>query len=285
MRPRSDHPPFGQLTPWRKRPPRRKRRPTAGRGVRAHQRFAATAVAIDHFGQFHHEVRVDRHPMRATEAANPPKKGHVGKHRSTAVCAVDDGRSVADRAAGAAHRAGRPLVDHPGPGLRLRPLRAGNGHPDAAHPEQRDPPNIAALLTVEFGLRLTQSIGTFAGLDYLGLGARPPGADRGLMIQESQRPGQRTVERASADHRDRRPGHRRQPRHRRHRAGCGRRRARSRRMRPITGPRDATRVPQLAGRDRCRAGRVRHRLRLGRSQVTSDATNEMSTTTTRRTAG
>jgi hypothetical protein len=56
-------------------------------------------------------------------------------------------------------------------------------------------------------------------------------------------------------------------------------------MRPITGPRDATRVPQLAGRDRCRAGRVRHRLRLGRSQVTSDATNEMSTTTTRRTAG
>jgi ABC-type dipeptide/oligopeptide/nickel transport system permease subunit len=31
-------------------------------------------VAIDHFGQFHHEVRFDRHPMRATEAANPPKK-------------------------------------------------------------------------------------------------------------------------------------------------------------------------------------------------------------------
>jgi peptide/nickel transport system permease protein len=49
------------------------------------------------------------------------------------------------------------------------------------------------LLTVEFGLRLTQSIGTFAGLDYLGLSARPAGADRGLMIQESQRPGQRTV--------------------------------------------------------------------------------------------
>jgi hypothetical protein len=121
------------------------------------------------------------------------KKGHVGKHRSTAVCAVDDGRFVADRAAGAAHRAGGPLVDHAGPGLRLRPLCAGNGHPDAAHPEQRDPPNIAALLTVEFGLRLTQSIGTFAGLDYLGLSTRPAGADRGLMIQESQRPGQRTV--------------------------------------------------------------------------------------------
>jgi peptide/nickel transport system permease protein len=47
-------------------------------------------------------------------------------------------------------------------------------------------PNIAAPLTVEFGLRLTQSIGVIAGLDYLGLGARPPAADWGLMIQENQ---------------------------------------------------------------------------------------------------
>jgi peptide/nickel transport system permease protein len=47
-------------------------------------------------------------------------------------------------------------------------------------------PNIAAPLTVEFGLRLTQSIGTIAGLDYLGLGTGPPAADWGLMIQENQ---------------------------------------------------------------------------------------------------
>jgi peptide/nickel transport system permease protein len=47
-------------------------------------------------------------------------------------------------------------------------------------------PNIAAPLTVEFGLRLTQSIGTIAGLDYLGLGISPPAADWGLMVQENQ---------------------------------------------------------------------------------------------------
>jgi peptide/nickel transport system permease protein len=47
-------------------------------------------------------------------------------------------------------------------------------------------PNIAAPLTVEFGLRLTQSIGTIAGLDYLGLGSGPPTPDWGLMIQENQ---------------------------------------------------------------------------------------------------
>ena len=47
-------------------------------------------------------------------------------------------------------------------------------------------PNIAAPLTVEFGLRLTQSIGTIAGLDYLGLGVSPPAADWGLMVQENQ---------------------------------------------------------------------------------------------------
>ena len=47
-------------------------------------------------------------------------------------------------------------------------------------------PNMAAPLTVEFGLRLTQSIGTIAGLDYLGLGVSPPAADWGLMVQENQ---------------------------------------------------------------------------------------------------
>jgi peptide/nickel transport system permease protein len=47
-------------------------------------------------------------------------------------------------------------------------------------------PNIAGPLTVEFGLRLTQSIGTIAGLDYLGLGAQPPTPDWGLMVQENQ---------------------------------------------------------------------------------------------------
>jgi peptide/nickel transport system permease protein len=47
-------------------------------------------------------------------------------------------------------------------------------------------PNIAGPLTVEFGLRLTQSIGTIAGLDYLGLGTSPPAADWGLMVQENQ---------------------------------------------------------------------------------------------------
>jgi peptide/nickel transport system permease protein len=47
-------------------------------------------------------------------------------------------------------------------------------------------PNIAGPLTVEFGVRLTQSIGTIAGLDYLGLGTQPPTADWGLMVQENQ---------------------------------------------------------------------------------------------------
>lgn len=47
-------------------------------------------------------------------------------------------------------------------------------------------PNIAAVLTVEFGIRFTNSIGMIAGLDYLGLGVRPPTPDWGLMIQENQ---------------------------------------------------------------------------------------------------
>jgi peptide/nickel transport system permease protein len=47
-------------------------------------------------------------------------------------------------------------------------------------------PNVIAPLTVEFGLRLTFSIGLIASLDYLGLGVQPPRADWGLMIQENQ---------------------------------------------------------------------------------------------------
>jgi peptide/nickel transport system permease protein len=47
-------------------------------------------------------------------------------------------------------------------------------------------PNITGPLTVEFGIRLTQSIGTIAGLDYLGLGVSPPTPDWGLMVQENQ---------------------------------------------------------------------------------------------------
>jgi peptide/nickel transport system permease protein len=47
-------------------------------------------------------------------------------------------------------------------------------------------PNISASLTVEFGLRLTQSVGLIAGLAYLGLGVSPPTPDWGLMIQENQ---------------------------------------------------------------------------------------------------
>lgn len=47
-------------------------------------------------------------------------------------------------------------------------------------------PNIVAPLAVEFGLRLTFSIGLIASLDYLGLGVQPPTADWGLMIQENQ---------------------------------------------------------------------------------------------------
>lgn len=47
-------------------------------------------------------------------------------------------------------------------------------------------PNVVAPLTVEFGLRLTFSIGLIASLDYLGLGVQPPLPDWGLMIQENQ---------------------------------------------------------------------------------------------------
>jgi peptide/nickel transport system permease protein len=47
-------------------------------------------------------------------------------------------------------------------------------------------PNVVAPLTVEFGLRLTFSIGLITSLDYLGLGVQPPHPDWGLMIQENQ---------------------------------------------------------------------------------------------------
>ncbi len=46
--------------------------------------------------------------------------------------------------------------------------------------------NITGTLAVEFGLRLTYSIGLVAGLSFLGLGAQPPAADWGLMINENR---------------------------------------------------------------------------------------------------
>jgi peptide/nickel transport system permease protein len=47
-------------------------------------------------------------------------------------------------------------------------------------------PNIASPLLVEASLRLTYSIGVIAALDYLSVGAQPPNADWGLMINENQ---------------------------------------------------------------------------------------------------
>ncbi|MEO5653519.1 MAG: ABC transporter permease [Marmoricola sp.] len=47
-------------------------------------------------------------------------------------------------------------------------------------------PNITGTLAVEFGLRLTYSIGLVAGLSFLGLGQQPPAADWGLMINENR---------------------------------------------------------------------------------------------------
>ncbi|MEO6956035.1 MAG: ABC transporter permease [Antricoccus sp.] len=47
-------------------------------------------------------------------------------------------------------------------------------------------PNITGTLAVEFGLRLTYSIGIVAGLNFLGLGLQPPAADWGLMINENR---------------------------------------------------------------------------------------------------
>ena len=47
-------------------------------------------------------------------------------------------------------------------------------------------PNVSSVLAVEFGLRLTYSIGLVAGLSFLGLGLQPPNADWGLMINENR---------------------------------------------------------------------------------------------------
>lgn len=47
-------------------------------------------------------------------------------------------------------------------------------------------PNTSGPLAVEFGLRLTYSIGVIAGLSFLGLGLQPPTADWGLMINENR---------------------------------------------------------------------------------------------------
>jgi peptide/nickel transport system permease protein len=47
-------------------------------------------------------------------------------------------------------------------------------------------PNISSTLAVEFGLRLTYSIGLVAGLSFLGLGLQPPTPDWGLMINENR---------------------------------------------------------------------------------------------------
>ncbi len=47
-------------------------------------------------------------------------------------------------------------------------------------------PTITSPLLVEFGLRLTYSIGLIAGLSFLGFGLQPPAADWGLMINENR---------------------------------------------------------------------------------------------------
>ena len=47
-------------------------------------------------------------------------------------------------------------------------------------------PNISSTLAVEFGLRLTYSIGLVAGLSFLGMGLQPPTPDWGLMINENR---------------------------------------------------------------------------------------------------
>lgn len=47
-------------------------------------------------------------------------------------------------------------------------------------------PNTTSPLLVEFGLRLTYSIGLIAALSFLGFGLQPPAADWGLMINENR---------------------------------------------------------------------------------------------------
>jgi len=47
-------------------------------------------------------------------------------------------------------------------------------------------PNVTSSLLVEFGLRMTYSIGLVAAVSFLGLGLQPPAADWGLMINENR---------------------------------------------------------------------------------------------------
>lgn len=47
-------------------------------------------------------------------------------------------------------------------------------------------PNITAPLAVEFGLRMTYSVGIVAALAFLGFGQQPPAANWGLMINENR---------------------------------------------------------------------------------------------------
>lgn len=47
-------------------------------------------------------------------------------------------------------------------------------------------PNVTSPLLVEFGLRMTYSIGLVAAISFLGFGLQPPAADWGLMINENR---------------------------------------------------------------------------------------------------
>jgi len=47
-------------------------------------------------------------------------------------------------------------------------------------------PNLILPITVEYGLRLTWSIGVIAAISFLGFGIQPPTADWGLMINENR---------------------------------------------------------------------------------------------------
>ncbi|HLY48466.1 MAG TPA: ABC transporter permease [Solirubrobacteraceae bacterium] len=47
-------------------------------------------------------------------------------------------------------------------------------------------PNVISPLMVEFGLRLTYSIGLIAALNFIGDGIQPPASDWGLMINENR---------------------------------------------------------------------------------------------------
>jgi peptide/nickel transport system permease protein len=47
-------------------------------------------------------------------------------------------------------------------------------------------PNVTSPLMVEFGLRLTYSVGLIAAINFLGVGLQPPKADWGLMINENR---------------------------------------------------------------------------------------------------